>query len=78
VETNRHPLVIGDHRQAVFPAQSPHALHLVRLSAEVDFAVNNPPPVKVRTQSRTVRTTIGRKNNDRVESNHLTHPLIAN
>ena len=78
METDRHPLVVGDNRQAVLPAHITHALHLVRLVAEVDFAIDDPPPVEVRTQSRTVRTPISGKDNDRVERGQLVNPHIAN
>ncbi len=77
-ETDRDAFVIGDHRQAVLPAHITYALHLVRLAAEVDFAVDNPPPVEVRTQSRTVRAPVGSKDDDSVERNQLTNPHIAN
>ena len=74
VETDRDALVVGDHRQAVLPAQITQMPHLVGLAAEVHLAVNDPPPVEVRTQSRTVRTAIGGKDNDSVERCHVIHP----
>ena len=76
-ETDRDALVIGNHRQAVFPAHITHALHLVRLTAEVDFAVDDSPPVEVRTKSRAVRAPVGGKDDDGVERDQLTNPPIA-
>jgi len=66
VETDGDALVVGDHRQAVLPAQGAQAFHLVRFAAEVDLTIVDAPSVEVRTQSRTVVTPVGGEDNDGV------------
>ena len=78
LEADRDALVIGDHRQAVLPAQTTQPPHLVGLAAEVDLSVNHPPQIEIRTQRRTVGTPIGGKDDDGVERGQLTYPHIAN
>ena len=65
-ETDRDAFVVGNHRQTVLPDQLAQMSHFVRLTAEVDFAINDTTTVEILAQGSAVRATICGKDQNRI------------
>lgn len=77
-ESDGHAFVVGDHGKTVLPAEIAETLHLGRFPAEIDFAVDDPAPLEVRTKSIAVRTPICGKDQNRIERAHSSGSFVKN
>jgi len=77
IEPDRHPFVVGDNGQAMFPAQTTQSFHLVGAAAQVDLPINNVSAVEVLTQCLAMGAAVSREDEDGVEPNHSTPRPVA-
>ena len=66
--------MVSDDRQAMLPDQLAQMSHLVRLTAEIDLAVNDSSPIEILTQRSAVRTPVSGEYQYRVKRDHPNHP----